>query len=553
MKRLALFLSIILGCLVGLLSAPTYFTATIEQGLQRFNGLPMTHENSVSQPLLQVNTRKPSHLHATHLYQFAQGHPLLLYIGENQPINFARYHAITGEQLTDLTGQAWANKLHALNYQWHSQWQRTYFLTGLSFLLLVGCYWISKPKAQQTAQLNVSAKDVLLIFASQTGTAETMAQHLTQEFYRLGRSVHCLQLNEVTPSLLQQCTQALFIVSTCGDGDPPDNGARFVQHYFHTQTNLSSLNFGVLALGDKRYHQFCAFGSQLYKWLINNQANAFFSLQTHDSTTTALPNTWLQYLQQQGITSSAPTTLWHTATLVKRTCLNPDNPYAPMYLLRFTVPAVTWQAGDILCCQIPTQNGILQREYSIANTTSDPYIELVVRSFHKENGSQGIGSGWLTQTLVMEESIAVSIRSNANFHPAPTQAPNILIGAGSGIAGLRSHWHHRAKQKAQDTWLIYGERHPNTENFLPTLLSSPADGAISTAFSQCEERPQYVQDILLNNKKRLSLWVHNGAYIYVCGSQEGMGEGVHQALLQIFGAKLIKQLIHNGRYRRDLY
>lgn len=555
MKRVALFLFIPLGCLVGLFGTPTYLTATIEHSLQRFNGLSLPHESSVNEnnSLSHIDALKPSNLHATHLYQFANSHPLVLYIGENQQISLARYHAITGEHLTDLTGQTWANKLHTLNYQWHSQWQHVYFLAALSFLLLAGCCWALRPKAYQLAQLNVNTEDLLLIYASQTGTAEAMTKHLQQEFYRLGRNTHCLPLNELTPVMLQQCAQALFIVSTCGDGDPPDNGARFMQLYLHAQTNLSSLNFGVLALGDKRYPKFCAFGFHLHQWLVNNQAHALFSLQTHDSATTDLPDTWLLHLQQQGIKTSAPTTLWHTATLTKRTCLNPNSVYAPMYLLKFAMPAVTWQAGDILRCQIPTREGVLQREYSIANASCDPHIELVVRAFYKENGSQGVGSSWLTQTLAIGESISVSIRSNDNFHPAPSQAPKILIGAGSGIAGLRSHWQHRAAIKAQDTWLIYGERHPQTEDFLPILLPHPAYGVISTAFSQCEDQPQYVQDILLNNKKRLSLWIHGGAYLYVCGSQEGMGESVHQALLQIFGKKLIQQLVSEGRYRRDVY
>lgn len=555
MKRIALFLCITLGVLVGLLGTPTYFTATIERNLQQFNGLSFADKSNISenQKLSQAYPLKPSHRHATHLYQFADSHPLVLYIDEDQHISLARYHAVTGERLTELTGQTWANRLHILHYQWQNQGQPTYFLAALSLLLLTGCCWALRPHAHQPTQLKVNSEDLLLIYASQTGTAEAMVKHLKQEFDHLGRKAHCLSLNELTPVMLQQCAQALFIVSTCGDGDPPDNGARFVQLYFHAQTNLSSLNVGVLALGDKRYPKFCAFGFHLHQWLINNQAHALFPLQTHDSATTDLPDTWRLYLQQQGIQTTTPTTLWHTATLAQRICLNPDSPYAPMYWLKLAVPTVTWQAGDILCCQIPTQDGVLQREYSIANVASTPHIEVVVRAFRKEDGSQGIGSGWLTQTLAIGESVSVSIRSNDNFHPAPSQAPNILIGAGSGIAGLRSHWQHRAALKAPDTWLIYGERHPQTEYFLPTLLPDSADGVISTAFSQCENQPQYVQDVLLNNAKRLSLWVRSGAYLYVCGSQAGMGEGVHQALLTIFGTKCIKQLIHDGRYRRDVY
>ena len=48
-------------------------------------------------------------------------------------------------------------------------------------------------------------------------------------------------------------------------------------------------------------------------------------------------------------------------------------------------------------------------------------------------------------------------------------------------------------------------------------------------------------------------WVGQGASLYVCGSLEGMGAGVEQALLSILGPDLLQSLREDGRYRRDVY
>jgi sulfite reductase (NADPH) flavoprotein alpha-component len=44
-----------------------------------------------------------------------------------------------------------------------------------------------------------------------------------------------------------------------------------------------------------------------------------------------------------------------------------------------------------------------------------------------------------------------------------------------------------------------------------------------------------------------------GAAIYVCGSLEGMAEGVEAALREHLGEELLAELQRGGRYRRDVY
>ena len=62
-----------------------------------------------------------------------------------------------------------------------------------------------------------------------------------------------------------------------------------------------------------------------------------------------------------------------------------------------------------------------------------------------------------------------------------------------------------------------------------------------------------MQDLLAQSSDVLRQWVAQGAAIYVCGSLQGMAQGVDQALHAVLGEARMDQLVRSGRYRRDVY
>ncbi|MNW05410.1 Sulfite reductase [NADPH] flavoprotein alpha-component [compost metagenome] len=62
-----------------------------------------------------------------------------------------------------------------------------------------------------------------------------------------------------------------------------------------------------------------------------------------------------------------------------------------------------------------------------------------------------------------------------------------------------------------------------------------------------------MQDRLREAADELRAWLADGAVIYVCGSLQGMAEGVDRALRDILGDEALQQLNDEGRYRRDVY
>jgi len=285
--------------------------------------------------------------------------------------------------------------------------------------------------------------------------------------------------------------------------------------------------------------------------------------------------------------------------LRERRHLNPGSPGAPIFHLRLTPPAGTrpyWQAGDIAeigPCNPPDavaaaliaaggeraqmREGVTRplsrwlsetilpggrdplphRAYSIASLPGDGTLDLVVRRVTGPDGRLGLGSGWLTRHAALGATVRLRLRRNAGFHPPMDDRPLILIGNGTGIAGLRAHLKARAAAGRGRNWLLFGERTAAHDSLFAQELSAwQAAGVLERldlAFSRDGDRPVYVQHRLAAAGDQVAEWVADGAAIYVCGSLEGMAGGVHAVLTEVLGAETLGELAAKRRYCRDVY
>jgi sulfite reductase (NADPH) flavoprotein alpha-component len=197
------------------------------------------------------------------------------------------------------------------------------------------------------------------------------------------------------------------------------------------------------------------------------------------------------------------------------------------------------------------------REYSIASIASDGVLELIVRQERHADGSLGLGSGWLTEHAAIGSAIRLRLRRNSGFHLPDVPVPLILLGNGTGLAGLRSLLKARIAEGQQRNWLLFGERTRQhdflCQDELQGWLASGDLALLDLAFSRDQAEKIYVQDRLRESADVLRKWLAEGAAIYVCGSLQGMATGVDQALADILGSEAVARLIEQGRYRRDVY
>lgn len=417
---------------------------------------------------------------------------------------------------------------------------------------------------------NQAGVHYLIVYASQTGYAEQLAQQTYSSLQEAGANVRMQDIALLQASGLTNhanATQILWIVSTTGEGDAPDSAARLLSQLLDEAMNLSSLQYAILALGDRHYKAFCAFGHQLDQLLHKQGAQRLFDLLEVDNGEEATLRHWQQQLGQLTGDTNLPD--WHPAqyqnwTLLERRLLNKGSAGQAVYLIRLQAPSqednVSWQAGDILeiSPRRPHDDTALpHREYSIASIMQDGVVELVVRQAFQADGKAGIGSGWLNLYAEIGGKVAARLRNNRSFHAPQADCPMILIGNGTGIAGLRAHVKQRQHNGLHANWLIFGERNRAHDFLFEAEISEwQTTGVLQRldlAFSRDQEQRIYVQHQLNLAASEVQTWVNKGAAIFVCGSLHGMAAEVDATLRDILGDARVEQLREQSLYRRDVY
>ncbi|GAA7767721.1 MAG: sulfite reductase subunit alpha [Burkholderiaceae bacterium] len=467
------------------------------------------------------------------------------------------------------------------------------------------------------------AHPTLVAYASQTGFAEQLAVQTARALQGAGRPVQLVSFAELDGARLAACDQALFLVSTTGEGDAPDMASGFARRLLAgtTPDALRQLRYGVLALGDSSYAHFCAFGRALSGWLESHHAQPLFDRVEVDNGDPGALRHWQNHLS--ALSGGAEIADWERPRygrwrLVERRLLNPGSQGEAAFHLALEpedASQLAWRAGDIAeigPCQSPdvvdrllarlsldgtapvrcdsrpmtlsealatrlplpdSQLDILtgftpqrlvdalpalpHREYSVASLPADGRLELLVRQTRHADGRLGLASGWLTEFAREGASIALRVRTNRSFHPPEDGRPLILIGNGTGLAGLRALIKARAEAGHHRNWLLFGERSAVHDNFhaeeLTAWLLQGVLQRVDHAWSRDGAMPRYVQDAVSAQAATIAAWVEQGASIYVCGSLQGMAAGVQEALLRILGESTLQQLTEAGSYRRDVY
>lgn len=441
-------------------------------------------------------------------------------------------------------------------------------LSALAVPLMTGTgimIWFRRRRATPRIRSNIeaSAADTVILVGSEGNSTWGFAKTLHDALTNAGHRVHTASMNQFADRY-RSAKRLLILTSTYGDGSAPASARQFLVRLEKLEA-AARLPVAVLGFGDRQFPQFCKFAANVDAALSAKGWPQLSPLHTIDR---QCVQAFARWGAEIGGRIGTPLTLEHVPVrprtlslhLVERLDYGLDV-QAPTAVLRFTAPEVhsgiwrrlagaglpRFEAGDLLGILPP--GSPLPRFYSLASSRSDGVLEICVR---KHPG--GLCSG-LLHSLKPGDTIAAFVRTNPAFRPARSEAPVVLIGAGTGIGPLAGFI--RGNGQRRPMHLYFGARDPQSdflyEADLKTWMADKRLTRLTTAFSRAMDRA-YVQDRVTADADVVRTLVARGAQIMVCGGRQ-MAQSLTRVLediLRPLGLDLMT-LKMQGRYVEDVY
>eukprot|EP00112_Aurelia_sp_Birch-Aquarium-sp1_P018730 Seg4510.1 transcript_id=Seg4510.1/GoldUCD/mRNA.D3Y31 product="NADPH-dependent diflavin oxidoreductase 1" protein_id=Seg4510.1/GoldUCD/D3Y31 len=148
-----------------------------------------------------------------------------------------------------------------------------------------------------------SERSLTILYGSQTGTAEEIAERIGREGKRRHFKCKVFAMDEFDIAKLLHEDLVIFVASTTGQGDPPDNMLKFWRFLLRKNlptSSLQNLKIAVLGLGDSSYIKFNFIAKKIFRRLIQLGANPItkpgYADDQHDLGIDGVIDPWLKNL-----------------------------------------------------------------------------------------------------------------------------------------------------------------------------------------------------------------------------------------------------------------
>ena len=109
-----------------------------------------------------------------------------------------------------------------------------------------------------------AAEPLTIVFASESGNSEKLASDMAKSARKLGLKPTVIDMAQLELATLTKAKRLILIAATWGEGEPPGRAVRVYNELMSDAApRLDGVEFGVLALGDTAYAEFCAIGKKI--------------------------------------------------------------------------------------------------------------------------------------------------------------------------------------------------------------------------------------------------------------------------------------------------
>lgn len=183
-----------------------------------------------------------------------------------------------------------------------------------------------------------AAEPLTIVYGSQTGNSRRLAEQLAARAEATGLPVRLLRSGAYPLRELARERHLLIVISSQGDGDPPDDAIGFCEFIASRRApKLPQLRFAVLGLGDSSYPKYCAVSRALDARLAELGGHRLVELGEADVDFESVAATWsARALQTAGegfnATATAPRAASTLHAVPARPAATREQPFAAAVL-----------------------------------------------------------------------------------------------------------------------------------------------------------------------------------------------------------------------------
>lgn len=248
--------------------------------------------------------------------------------------------------------------------------------------------------AQPTAVAVANTIKTTILYGSQTGNGKKIAEQLYARLQAQGVSVTLGSMKDYRPQQLKQEQRLIAVVSTHGNGEPPDDARAFFNFLQSARApKVDKLEYAVLALGDSSYDEFCQTGVVLDQRLAELGATRLLDRVDCDVDFAAAAAQWqTQIVEKSAAGGAVPAVNPLAASVSAAVEYTAANPFQAEVLnnivltdvgsakdvlhVEFSLEGsgIQYQAGDILAVNIPNDAGLVAEVLALTQLSGDSQV-----------------------------------------------------------------------------------------------------------------------------------------------------------------------------------